>query len=166
MVILDDKGRLFGKLNLIDLVVIVVILLGLWWGVDKIVARYFIPQEFDAYTVMLRAEAVPPEIIDSIKVGDKLVERSGNTIGTVVEPKPALKPSEVYVQTREGLIVESFQPKLKDMDITVEVIAPKGGRVRYNTNNVLVGSRWEYDFAGEGMMGIHVKALCVQIVKK
>lgn len=166
MVILDDKGRLFGKLNIIDLIVIVVILLGLWWGVDKIITRYFTPQELDFYTIILRAEAVPPEIIDSIKLGDKLIERSGNVVGTVVEPKPILKPSEVYVQTREGLIVESFQPKLKDMDITVEVATIKGGRVRYNTNNVLVGSRWEYDFAGKGMIGIHVKALCVKITKK
>ena len=36
---------------------------------------------------------------------------------------------------------------------------------KYNTNNMLVGSRLEYDFVSEGMMGIHVKALCVSINK-
>jgi len=162
MVLLDDKGRLFGKLNVIDLLTIIILLIGLWWGGTKIIDRYFVKTEIDRYKVLLRAEEVNPEIIDNIDKGDKLIERSGNVIGTVME-KPVLIPSKVYVQTREGLIEESVQPKLSDMDIWVMVETPKGTRVRYNTNNMLVGSKFEYDFAGKGMIGIHVKALCASI---
>lgn len=165
MVILDEKGRLFGKLNIIDLLVLIVLLYGLYWGGTKIVTKYFVHPKFDSYVVVLRAENVNPEIIEGIHVGDKLVERSGTVIGTVIKPEPVLRDSMVYVQTREGLIIESVQPKLKDMDITVEVKTPQGTRVKYNTNNMLVGSRLEYDFVSEGMMGIHVKALCVSINK-
>lgn len=165
MKILDEKGRLFGKLNLIDLLVILAVLYGLYFVGTKVVARYFVPIQTDKYIVTLRAESVQPEIIDSIKVGDKLIDRSGSAIGIVIEPKPVLKPSEVYVQTREGTITETYQPKLKDMDITLEVVAPKGTRVKYNTQNMLIGSRIEYDFAGEGMIGIHVKAVCTFIQK-
>lgn len=166
MKILDEKGRLFGKLNLIDLLVILAILYGLYFVGTKVLARYFMPIQIDKYIVTLRAESVQPEIIDSIKVGDKLIDRSGSTVGVVVEPKPVLKPSEVYVQTREGTIKETYQPKLKDMDITLEVIAPRGARVKYNTQNMLIGSRIEYDFAGDGsMIGIHVKAVCTSIQK-
>jgi hypothetical protein len=150
MAILDEKGRLFGKANLIDLLLIVVLACGLAFGGYKILSRYFITTEYDNYKVILRAEDVHPEMVDAIRVGDKLIERSGAVIGTVVEPRPYLVPAEVYVQNREGRIETSIQPKLKDLMITVMVKVPKGQRIKYNTNNLLIGSRLEYEFATEG----------------
>lgn len=150
MAILDEKGRLFGKVNLIDLLLIVVLACGLAFGGYKILSRYFITTEYDNYKVILRAEDVHPEMVDAIRVGDKLIERSGAVIGTVVEPRPYLVPAEVYVQNREGRIETSIQPKLKDLMITVMVKVAKGQRIKYNTNNLLIGSRLEYEFATEG----------------
>lgn len=150
MVILDEKGRLFGKVNLIDLLLVMVLALGLAFGGYKILARYFITTEYDNYKVVLKAEDVHPEMVDAIRIGDKLIERSGAVIGTVVEPRPYLMPAEVYVQNREGKIETSIQPKLKDLVITVTVKVPKGQRIKYNTNNLLIGSRLEYEFASEG----------------
>lgn len=150
MVILDEKGRLFGKVNLIDLLLVIVLACGLGFGGYKILSRYFITIEYDNYKVVLKAEDVHPEMVDAIRIGDKLIERSGAVIGTVVEPRPYLLPAEVYVQNREGRIETSIQPKLKDLIITVIVKVPKGQRIKYNTNNLLIGSRLEYEFASEG----------------
>lgn len=150
MAILDEKGRLFGKVNLIDLLLVIVLVCGLAFGGYKILSRYFITTEYDDYKVILKAEDVHPEMVDAIRIGDKLIERSGAVIGTVVEPRPYLVPAEVYVQNREGRIETSIQPKLKDLMITVIVKVPKGQRIKYNTNNLLIGSRLEYEFASEG----------------
>ena len=150
MAILDEKGRLFGKVNLIDLLLVIVLVCGLAFGGYKILSRYFITTEYDDYKVILKAEDVHPEMVDAIRIGDKLIERSGAVIGTVVEPRPYLVPAEVYVQNREGRIETSIQPKLKDLMITVIVKVPKGQRIKYNTNNLLIGSRLEYEFATEG----------------
>lgn len=150
MAILDEKGRLFGKVNLIDLLLVIVLVSGLTFGGYKILSRYFITTEYDDYKVTLKAEDVHPEMVDAIRIGDKLIERSGAVIGTVVEPRPYLVPAEVYVQNREGRIETSIQPKLKDLVITVMVKVPKGQRIKYNTNNLLIGSRLEYEFATEG----------------
>ena len=150
MVILDEKGRLFGKLNIIDLLLVIVLICGLAYGGYKIIGRYFIHTEFEDYKVVLRAEDVNAEMADAIHIGDTLIERSGAVVGTVVEPRPYLMPSEVYVQNREGRIETAIQPKLRDLMITIIVKVPKGQRIKYNTNNLLIGSRLEYEFNTNG----------------
>lgn len=150
MVILDEKGKLFGKLNIIDLLVIIVLIAGLAFGGYKVLSRYFIHTDYEKYVVVLRAEDVHPEMVDAIRIGDDLIERSGGVVGTVIEPRPYLMDSEVFVQNREGKIETTIQPKLKDLVITVLIDTPVGQRIRYNTNNLLIGSRLEYEFATEG----------------
>jgi hypothetical protein len=173
MVIIDKNGRLFGKLNIIDLIVIIVVGLGLYWVGGKVYTRYFSPEQFqDRYRIVLRAENVHPEMADSIKAGYKLVERSGNIVGNV-DSDPILKDAIVYVRTPQGtiegstaklVINDSVQPKLKDMDIEVIATTPLGKRLKYNTQNVLVGSRIEYDFVQEGStLGAHLNCLCVDM---
>ncbi|HOO96184.1 MAG TPA: DUF4330 family protein [Caldisericia bacterium] len=172
---IDDRGRLFGKLNVIDLVIVIIIGFGLYWAGSQVVEKFMASEDvFDKYRVVLRAENVHAEMIDAVKVGYKLIERSGNVIGHVDLPEPQLQDAIVYVRTPQGtiegstaqLVVEgSIQPKLKDMDITVILEARKGQRIKYNTVNMLVGSRLEYDFVSEGMLGAHMKCLCVSIDK-
>ncbi len=175
MAFIDGKGRLFGKLNIIDLLVIVVLLFGLYWVGNKVYSRFFGADEFvDSYRIVLRAENVHPEMADSIKAGYKLIERSGKIIGNV-DSAPVLKDAIVYVRTPQGtiegstaviVIEDSVQPKLKDMDIELIVNTSLGARLKYNTQNVLVGSRIEYDFVQEGsMLGAHLRCLCVSMVK-
>lgn len=175
MVFIDKKGRLFGKLNIIDLIVIILIIFGLYWAGSKVYSRYFKAEETgDKYRIVLRAENVHPEMVDSIKTGYKLVERSGKIIGNV-DSEPVLNDAMVYVRTPQGtiegstaqiVVEDSVQPKLKDMDIELIVNSPKGARLKYNTQNVLVGSRIEYDFVQEGsMLGAHLRCLCVSMTK-
>jgi len=175
MTFIDSKGKLFGKLNIIDLLVIIVIALGLYWVGGKVYTRFFSTEEFvDKYRIVLRAENVHPEMVDSIKAGYKLVERSGNIVGNV-DSDPILKDAIVYVRTPQGTIEgstakivvnDSVQPKLKDMDIEVHVTTSLESRLKYNTQNVLVGSRIEYDFVQEGStLGAHLKCLCVDMEK-
>ncbi len=113
MVILDEKGRLFGKINIIDLLIVIALAGGLVFGGYKIIGRYFIHTEYENYKVVLRAEDVHPEMVDAIRIGDRLIERSGAIVGAVIEPRPYLLDAEVYVQNREGKIETSIQPKLK-----------------------------------------------------
>lgn len=173
MVFIDKNGRLFGKLNIIDLLVIIIIAIGLYWVGGKIYTRFFSTEEFmDRYRIILRAENVHPEMADSIKAGYKLIERSGNIVGNV-DSDPVLRDAIVYVRTPQGTIEgstaklvvnDSVQPKLKDMDIEVHVSTPKETRLKYNTQNVLVGSRIEYDFVQEGTtLGAHLKCLCIDM---
>ena len=51
MIVLDENGKLFGKINLFDFVVIVLICILLVFGISKIVQRYFVKKSFDQYAV-------------------------------------------------------------------------------------------------------------------
>ena len=86
MKIIDKKGRLFGAVSLIDILVIVVVI-ALAAG---IYVRFFsirttaVAQESDKISYQLTIEAVRSFQVDGIKSGDKIFSMDGHDIGTII----------------------------------------------------------------------------------
>ncbi len=136
MKIIDEKGKLFGKINLIDLIVILGILL--------VAARFLLPVNFDDANegngVTLDQKTIQYEFyvqrireasINVARPGDIVKDTQTNTdIGVIVDSRAVPYLEEVY--TEDGPIVN--ESKLYyDMIITLETPAT------VNTNTILVG---------------------------
>ncbi len=99
MKMIDEKGRLFGKINVIDFLAIMFLLFFLpvfyfgyrlisWRpGINEVVKR----EKFKEYEMPCRIVNITPEILKTISVGDKEIGEDGKTIGEITwlgEPEP------------------------------------------------------------------------------
>ena len=123
MKILNEKGKLFGLINIIDLGVLLVILVivagGIWYV--KRDAPVQIVNTKDYY-VTLKTEAQPVEVLDALEIGDRFYYGSSFLDVTITDIK--FEPAKIDVQTAEGDIVVKPHPELKDIYVTVCVKSP------------------------------------------
>lgn len=132
MHIIDNKGRIFGLINIIDLLVILVIL--------AVVARFgtkihqsSVGSQAKDIEAVLYVKEVKDATADVIKVGDTVKETKTNgVLGKVTNIE--VKPSETLVETADGRIVVYPNPVLKDVYITVK------GTGSVNENAIVLGS--------------------------
>lgn len=125
MKLIDKKGRLFGKLNVVDLIVFIIII-----GVVGAVAYRLVSPRLNANGgnpvttkeqycyVTLYSSLVVPEISQSLSKGEKLVANSQYTDAEIVsiDEKPA-----AYVATNsDGEAVLSEHPIWKDLTVVVK----------------------------------------------
>jgi len=120
MKFIDEKGRLFGRVNLFDLMVILLILALIggasykYLYLDKKVTL----NESDI-TVTLWIEDIRQVTVDTIKVGDVVREYDSNLVfGKIV--KKEVKPHYEQVATADGKIVNSEVEGKYDVYITLE----------------------------------------------
>lgn len=139
MKIIDGKGRLFGKINLIDLLVIVFIIL--------LIGRFAVRLDFNKinegqgvetnekefkYTVFV--EKVRPVTVNAVKPGD--IVRDGKTnvvIGEVVEVRS--EPHVAEIPTSDGELALAESKIYKDMYIKLRT------RGIVTPNVILVGKK-------------------------
>lgn len=116
MSIIDNKGRIFGLINIIDLLVILLIL--------AVVGRFAIkaqqkPAGVEAKNieVVLLVKEVRDATADVIKEGDIVRETKTNMVlGKVT--KVDIRPSDTLVNTADGRVVNYPNPILKDVYVT------------------------------------------------
>lgn len=120
MPFLDEKGRLFGKVNIFDLLVIVLLVLAVAFFVWKYA---FQPQEDFAQDciVTLVWSNVEPDVTNWVKVGDRATDGGGNTVLEVTEV--LIRPARVPVTTADGQMLVIDHPHLKS--IFIKAHAPK-----------------------------------------
>ncbi|MFZ5648382.1 MAG: DUF4330 domain-containing protein [Bacillota bacterium] len=115
MRLVDEKGKVLGLINIIDLIILMVVLLvagGAYYKfTHKSVQAKPVTVEFQVLIPHVR-----PELVDAIKAGDKMVQGSSYTSVTVknVEIKPGFS---INVDSR-GQRVASYDPFLKDIYVT------------------------------------------------
>lgn len=91
MKILDEKGRLFGKINLIDFLVIILLVLSvpmLYFGYTILIKKPT-PEvkhvgEFVEIELDCRFEKVKPEALKHISVGDRELNEFGQVVGKIM----------------------------------------------------------------------------------
>ncbi len=131
--IIDEKGKLFGKINLVDLLVILVILvgiLGIFFTKTKLKEEKVLvndsnmlissSQNLDKLSVHLLAQEVRDVTRDAIVVGDSVyLAKTDKLIGTIteVESKPAMR----NVTADDGTVYRAEVPERYDVTIMVEV---------------------------------------------
>ena len=121
--LIDEKGRLFGLINPIDLLVLLLII-----GLGIKVLSDFRPPVLDVrtqpVTIKLLVRDVPAYVAQSIVVGQDLYQDGLNAyLGKVIQKD--FQPAEVTLQ-KDGLLVVVKSPR--NVDLRLEVLR-KGGRV-------------------------------------
>ncbi len=125
MKFIDEKGKLFGVINVVDLIVIVLIL-SIIGGIGyRVVSSRvnasggnILGGEKEVY-VTLYAQQQIPEVADSIKKGDKLVANNQYTNAEVVEVVD-VQPAATVNPNSDGQSVKSTHPLWKDITITIK----------------------------------------------
>lgn len=124
MKIIDEKGKLFGFINPVDLIVIVLILsviggIGYRFVSSKLNANggSLMTEEQDIY-VTLYSSLVVPEVAENLNIGDKLVANSQFTNAEIVDIK--VEPASYVGTNAEGEAVLSQHPLWKDVTIVVK----------------------------------------------
>ena len=122
MKIIDSKGRLFGKVSLIDiLVILVIIALG-----AGIFVRNFVLETTAAnnpsvtLTYRGKISAINNLLLDNFHEGDDIFDNSYNDYyGTIT--KVEIVPAEVWMTTADGDYIKVKAPDRSDVYLTVEV---------------------------------------------
>lgn len=120
MPLLDEKGRLFGKVNILDLLIVIVLILVVAFFLYKYA---FQPQEDYAQDclVTLVWGNVEPDVANWVKVGDRATDGKGNTVLEVAEVM--IRPARVPVTTADGQMIVVEHPHLKS--VIIKAHAPK-----------------------------------------
>jgi hypothetical protein len=106
--------KLFGLLNLFDILVLLLIIILLAYFLKPIFIKKNVT--YKNYTITVKLLEVPPDMVASIKKGDRIVDKSGKVYGSILE-HPIVEPSKKWVETCDGKVVIAEQPVLKDITI-------------------------------------------------
>ncbi|WP_317367185.1 DUF4330 domain-containing protein [uncultured Tyzzerella sp.] len=153
--IVDEKGKLFGIVNVVDLLVAIVII-----GVIAIVGIRLTSSSRNAegqspldgkkeIYVTLYGNSIVPEAIDTLKPGDKLVANNVFTDAEIVSID--MEPAAYITTNYEGEAILAQHPIWKDITVvikdTVNASSPilKAGNqeVRVNYNFILKTQQFE-----------------------
>lgn len=123
MKIIDDKGKLFSKINILDLgIVLMIIVLGLagFYKLKSVNTTAFIkPQPVDIKVIVREREETS---IDKIKVGDILKEYdTGIILGEIKSID--IKPAIIEVETVDGEVKLAEIPERYDYYINIDANA-------------------------------------------
>lgn len=133
--LIDDKGRLFKKINLIDLLVIIIILAaGIFafykFGKAQIITP-FTPT--DRIVITFYSEDLPAYAVEAMKEGHEVKDKTTNSVfGKVTNVKQM--PSVFYAADLEGKMVKSSKEGYASMLLTVE------GDGIFSTNGAVFGN--------------------------
>lgn len=115
--VVDEKGRLFGKISIVDLAIlfIIVILVAGYLYRDR--AAETAP-EAKTVTVKVVCNGVYPGTENSIEIGDNLVASGAVTNVEVIEK--SVEPAAWVVNAADGRAVLSTNPFRKDIYLTLQ----------------------------------------------
>ena len=153
MKILHENGKIFGKISMVDILVVAIVIL-LIFGIYSKFNNDIIPtnnnvsnnSNIQEFYFDIQIKNVIPETGSMIKQGDKVYDKtSGTEIGEVIEVKTS--SAKVDFQTNEGKIIESeIQGKI-DIVVTVKSFGNiKNGKYLANhTIDILAGETRQFE---------------------
>ena len=110
----DNKGKLFGKINIVDLLVIVIVT----YFKFNLSAHSDVTTSNGQVQYTLLTKAVRMYTVDQLVKGDKIFdEESGKCVGEIVEVE--YEPAYDYVIKNDGTPVYSQIPEKYDVKVTV-----------------------------------------------
>ena len=122
MKLVDEKGKLFGLINVIDLaVIIMVIAVGAGVVVKLVLPRFdnAVDRTKDVYVTVIcrqRPDSAARELADNI--GAALVARNDFSNGTIHSVE--VVPASTVGTNADGIAVESEHPYLKDIIVVIK----------------------------------------------
>lgn len=157
MKLIDERGKLFGRINVIDLLLILIVLGALAFVGVKFLGKDNIPiiaADKKTTTVTLFANAVHPFVVDKIKVGDVLRLTSNSAVfGKIVDIRKDKATS--VVSTADGKFVNSEIPDKYLLYIDIEGEATSsGGSLSIGGQTLLVGDSLSVKGANYTLKGL------------
>ena len=117
--IIDDKGRLFGKINVIDLFIIGMFILAVCGGIYKFWPKSVLPDTHANVRINFYVYEVPTYTVQNIKVGDIVKDSERNIeFGKVVNVE--IGPSDSIAANDKGEFVLSAMPGHSSLKIGVD----------------------------------------------
>ena len=130
MKVINEKGKLFGVINIVDLLVLIAAIA----VVAGVGYKLFAPQISEitspqvSMTVTVRVRGATPFLVEEVQrnsqVGKQIVSGSSFTDAVITDMQ-----IEDYVQqvtTADGSIVNALDPSKKDLVFTIETTVPEG----------------------------------------
>lgn len=123
MKIINEKGKLFGIINIIDLLVILIIALLVVGGVKRVkTSRPDMVSETKKATVTIEVSEVRKPTVDGLVVGDPIYHYDkGNYFGKIVDVK--VEPYREPVESGDGKWINAEVPDKYVATLTVEADA-------------------------------------------
>ncbi len=124
MKVIDEKGRIFGKINIFDLIILLALLIAIGavgYKVisDKMKASGIAPTT--TYIVTVKSSAMPPSYTEALKKDDKIYfDNFGYVNAKIVGVSE--EPAMITVQTSDGSLIETQSPNLVDVTVEIEVV--------------------------------------------
>ncbi len=122
MKVIDEKGRLFGKINIFDLIILLALLIGIGAVGYKVISNRMKPlAPTTTYIVTVESLAMPASYTEALKKDDKLYfDNFGYVNAKIVGVSE--EPAMITVQTTDGSLIETKSPNLVDVTVELEVI--------------------------------------------
>jgi len=119
--IIDSKGKLFGKVSIIDILILVVLIAGIAGAAKLFKSKSALPimDKTETYTVGLYWEESPEFAVSAVKAGDIVrdLERGG-VLGKVIDIQ--IDKAITFVETDDGQVVVGSKPGYVSYHITLE----------------------------------------------
>lgn len=119
--ILDKKGKLFGKISIVDIIIVIIVIAavaGLYYKFGKS-GTVTLLTKTDKIQMSFYHEDVPNYIVEKIKVGDIAKDRVQNVVfGKVTDVK--VGPDIYFNPSASGETVASSKPGYSSITVTVE----------------------------------------------
>lgn len=136
MKIVDSKGKLFGRINIIDLalgIIIICLFCGIGYKIfERNMNEELVEEKVEAY-ITLRAVGIVPEAEACDIEGEKLIVENEISDAEIVSVK--FQESKYNGMTSDGKLSIENNPLLRDVEITVKAPAVK------NETGILVAGK-------------------------
>ena len=126
--IVDSRGRLFGRVNLIDLAVVIGLLLVGFEGYRLLFEKekafppkFSAPEERRSVSVMIEIQNKPLWFNRAITVGDREIDEQHQPVGIILEKQT--RPAKYLVLGPEGDTLLLGSPNREDIDLKVRLRA-------------------------------------------
>lgn len=123
MKIMDEKGRLFGVLNIIDLLIVLFAAVVAAVVIMFLSANSTINKAQTESKITIEVQAVEKDLCDTIKVDKKIYDRIQNkSLGTLVDVR--VKPAEEYnISLLTGEHIKSAVPDRYNVELDINSLS-------------------------------------------
>ncbi len=172
MKIVDQKGRLFGIINIVDLILIVLIAAIAWVGFVKISSHgkasenasqdEFVEIKYGEAIINVKIPLVDPVMAESLHKNDFLV--SENTLTKSYIRDVQIKEGVYERTSQEGKVVVATHPYKKDVYVTIYgYVTLEGATIKLDKQTVRVGKTFYVKTKTTELVGV---VTGVKIVKE
>ena len=148
---IDSKGKLFGKISIVDILIILVVVIAAAGIGYKFKSSPLLKQ--DKLEVVLFIEEAPEYTAPAIKVGDSIREVArGGTLGTVTDIQ--VGDSIAFAANDQGEYVKSSKEGYKSLTITASALGTfSNNGVKFHNADYYIGSSYEFRVGNVALYG-------------